>query len=146
LAANAPVFRLARKGDHPACAQIYLHARRAAFHWDDRDYGLAEFSGSTYGETLWVATAAEGEVLAFASVREGPDYWFLHNLYVAPGRQRAGIGRGLLEFVLAEVGRPVELKTDRPNEIARRLYEAVGFRIVEEGASGSIPWVKMRLV
>ena len=88
----------------------------------------------------------QGEILAFASVRKGSDYWFLHNLYVAPQRQRAGIGRGLLDFVLAAVGRPVELKTDSPNEIARRLYEAVGFRVVEEGASGAIPWVKMRLV
>lgn len=145
MAAKSPIFRLAQDEDRPACAQIYQDARRAAFHWDDRDYGLGEFAGSTYGETLWVAEGARGAILAFASVWRAPDYWFLHSLFVAPARQRRGIGRGLLETVLAAVGRPVELKSDGPNQVARRLYEAAGFSVVETGFSGEIPWIKMRL-
>ncbi|MEQ8355910.1 MAG: GNAT family N-acetyltransferase [Kiloniellaceae bacterium] len=136
---------MARDADTPACAQIYLSARQAAFHWDHRDYGLNEFSGSTYGETLWVAEGAAGRILAFASVWKAPDYWYLHNLFVAPKHQRQGLGSGLLAVVLAAVGRPVELKTDAPNEVARRLYESSGFEVVETGRSGTVPWLKMRL-
>jgi ribosomal protein S18 acetylase RimI-like enzyme len=94
---------------------------------------------------LWVAEAQDGAILAFASVRQAPAYWFLHNLYVAPEHQRAGLGSGLLAHVLAAIGRPVELKTDGPNLAAQRLYQRVGFCRVEEGASGAVPWIKMRL-
>ncbi len=139
------IFRPALEEDRPACAQIYLNARKDAFYWDSRDYGLEEFAGSTYGESIWVAAAEGGAVLAFASVWRAPSYWFLHNLYVAPAYQRLGLGSGLLAFVLAAIGRPVELKTDGPNRGARRLYEKAGFRGVEEGTSGTVPWIKMRL-
>ena len=84
-------------------------------------------------------------MLAFASVWQAPTYWFLHNLFVAPDRQKEGIGRALLTEVLAAIGRPVELKTDAPNLIARRLYEDFGFEVVEESKSEPVPWLKMRL-
>lgn len=84
-------------------------------------------------------------VVAFASVWRAADHWYLHNLFVAPGHQRGGIGRGLLQHVLGEIGRPVELKTDGPNLAARRLYQTCGFRDVGEGSSGEVPWVRMRL-
>ncbi len=142
-----PGFQLrpAREEDRATCAEIYRDARQAAFHWDNRTYDLEEFAGSTYGEMLWVAEGGNGEVLAFASVWRAPDYWFLHNLFVATGSQRQGIGRALLVHVLAEVGRPVELKTDAPNLVARRLYEGFGFDVVEEAQSDPVPWLRMRL-
>jgi ribosomal protein S18 acetylase RimI-like enzyme len=145
LGRTAPVFRLAADADRSACALIYRDARQAAFHWDDRNYALEEFVGSTYGETLWVAEDPGGEILAFASVWRAPDYWFLHSLFVAPARQGSGVGRGLLAAVLAAIGRPVELKSDAANLVARRLYEEAGFGVFEEDAGGEVPWVKMRL-
>lgn len=138
-------LRPARKEDRAACAEIYREARQAAFHWETRRYDLEEFAGSTYGETLWVAEGENGEILAFASVWRAPEYWFLHNLFVATASQKQGIGRALLVHVLAEIGRPVELKTDAPNSVARRLYESFGFAVVEQGQSDSVPWLKMRL-
>ncbi|NIA68725.1 GNAT family N-acetyltransferase [Pelagibius litoralis] len=140
-----PLLRPACEADRPACAQIYREARRAAFHWDPREYDLAEFAGSSYGEKLWVAEDEEGGILAFASVWEAPDYWFLHNLFVSPAHQQKGIGRALLVHVLAAIGRPVELKTDAPNLVAKRLYEGFGFQVVEESASDPVSWLKMRL-
>ncbi len=136
---------MARDEDRPACALIYRNARQAAFHWEQRDYALEDFAASTYGETLWVAEGADARILAFASVWKAPDYWFLHNLYVAPASQRCGIGRALLGQVLASIGRPVELKTDTPNQAARRFYEAAGFGVVEEGGDGPVTWIKLRL-
>ena len=94
---------------------------------------------------LWVAEGPGGQILAFASVWQAPDYWFLHNLFVAPGHQKKGIGSALLTEVLAAIGRPVELKTDVPNTSARRFYEGFGFQIVEESESEPVPWFKMRL-
>ncbi|WP_422365285.1 GNAT family N-acetyltransferase [Pelagibius sp.] len=138
-------LRPAREEDRAACAEIYRDARQAAFHWETRRYDLEEFAGSTYGETLWVAEGANGEILAFASVWRAPDYWFLHNLFVATESQKQGIGRALLVHVLAEIGRPVELKTDVPNRVARRLYEGFGFAVVEESQSLPVPWFRMRL-
>lgn len=83
--------------------------------------------------------------MAFASVWKAPDYWFLHNLYVAPEHQRQGIGKGLLTEVLAAIGRPVELKTDAPNLVARRFYEGFGFGLIEASENLTGPWVKLRL-
>ena len=93
---------------------------------------------------VWVAEA-EGRVQAFASVWRAPTYWFLHNLFVAPDRQKQGIGRALLTGVLAAVGRPVELKTDKPNTVARRFYEGFGFQVVAEDQDNPVSWLKMRL-
>ena len=92
-----------------------------------------------------MAEAADGQITAFASVWQAPDYWFLHNLFVAPEHQRGGIGRALLSEVLAAIGRPVELKTDAPNLVARRLYEGFGFQVVEQSAGEPVAWLRMRL-
>ncbi len=106
---------------------------------------MDEFADATAGETLWVAEGAAGEILAFASVWREPGLWFLHNLFVAPERQNRGIGRALLTALLGRVGRPVELKADIANAIARRFYTSFGFRVVEQGAARPLPWIKMRL-
>ena len=92
-----------------------------------------------------MAEGRQGRVLAFASVWQAPTYWFLHNLFVAPDHQKQGIGSALLTEVLAAIGRPVELKTDAPNLVARRFYEGFGFEVVEEAPSEPVPWLKMRL-
>lgn len=93
-----------------------------------------------------MAEGAGGQILAFASVWQAPAYWFLHNLFVSPDHQKMGIGAALLTEVLAAIGRPVELKTDAPNQVAKRLYEGFGFQVVEESESAPVSWLKMRLV
>ena len=58
----------------------------------------------------------------------------LGNLAVRPGRRGRGIGRTLLHHVLEEAvrrgARAVFLEVRESNAVARRLYEASGFRIV----------------
>ncbi len=55
-------------------------------------------------------------------------------LGVLPGARRAGIGRRLLEHVLATTfaagGRRVLLEVARGNLAARQLYEGAGFRVL----------------
>jgi ribosomal-protein-alanine N-acetyltransferase len=64
-------------------------------------------------------------------------YWLLpreidiHNLAVAPAYRRRGIGRALLQAVIADAKRQklarVTLEVRKSNEAAQRLYHALGF-------------------
>ncbi len=64
-------------------------------------------------------------------------YWLLpreidiHNLAVAPAYRRRGIGRALLQAVIADARRQklarVTLEVRKSNEAAQRLYQALGF-------------------
>ncbi len=140
-------LRPAAPGDLAACAQIYLDARRSAFHWQDPgDFRLDDFTAATEGETILVAADGLGAVLGFASVWREPELTYLHNLFVAPGRQGAGIGSALLRQVMEAFPQPVELKTDDGNQAARQFYLARGFAIVER-AAGTGPgqgWQRLR--
>ena len=92
-----------------------------------------------------MAETPDQAVVAFASLWRAEDHGYLHHLFVAPAWQGRGIGRGLLGHVLAEAGRPVELKTDEANDAARRFYRADGFREVGSGESDGVPWLRLRL-
>ncbi len=140
-------LRPATPGDLPACARIYLEARRGAFLWQDAaDFRLDDFAAATEGEQIWIAADRNGTVLGFASVWLEPGLTYLHNLFVAPGRQGAGIGSALLRQALRIYPHPVELKTDDGNEAARRFYRARGFAVVEL-STGTAPgrgWQRLR--
>jgi ribosomal protein S18 acetylase RimI-like enzyme len=76
-----------------------------------------------------VALAAGQPVgLAFLAVR-GEAAW-IGGVGVARQSRGLGIGRTLMEAVLAEAPRPVTLEVIEQNEPARRLYETLGFELV----------------
>ena len=56
------------------------------------------------------------------------DRWWVGGLGVAPGARREGIGRALMESVLAEAPDVVRLEVIEQNEPARTLYDELGFR------------------
>jgi GNAT superfamily N-acetyltransferase len=66
--------------------------------------------------------------LAFLAVR-GETAW-IGGVGVARPSRGLGIGRALMEAVLAEAPRPVLLEVIEQNEPARRLYETLGFELV----------------
>ena len=80
---------------------------------------VAEQGGALTGYTIAHHTADEGEIL---------------NLGVAPERRRQGIGRALVEGVLAILAvqgvRAVYLEVRESNSAARQLYSSLGFREV----------------
>jgi ribosomal-protein-alanine N-acetyltransferase len=82
---------------------------------------------------LLVAEENKG-VAGYAALWLAADEAELGNLAVRPGRRGRGIGRILLRHVLEEAARrgarEVFLEVRESNAIARRLYEASGFRIV----------------
>lgn len=59
----------------------------------------------------------------------------LHKIYVLPGRQGKGLGRGMLEFIYdvirPEGARKLRLNVNRFNK-ARQFYERMGFAVTME--------------
>jgi ribosomal-protein-alanine N-acetyltransferase len=80
---------------------------------------------------IYVLRGADGVIHAFCSVWIVADEIHVNNLAVAPAWRRLGMGRGLLERVLAEAAaggaHEATLEVRRSNEAALRLYHALGF-------------------
>lgn len=72
--------------------------------------------------------ADDREVVAFASALRRADVWFLAMLFVRPGEQSRGLGRGLLEAVLPPPGDPARRATctDAAQPISNALYARYG--------------------
>jgi ribosomal protein S18 acetylase RimI-like enzyme len=73
---------------------------------------------------------------AFAHVpKEHPDLCHVTDLYVAPDRRRAGVGRALLRSIVDEIGRRgignVGLDVMITNDAALSLYKRLGFTPIE---------------
>ncbi|HEU5128222.1 MAG TPA: GNAT family N-acetyltransferase [Glycomyces sp.] len=78
---------------------------------------------------VWVAEADE-RVVGFAALN---GTWLDH-LYVAPGRQGAGIGSALLGRAMEAGAR--DLRVFERNEAAARFYERHGFTVAGRGDGG----------
>lgn len=74
----------------------------------------------------------DGAVAGYLDVEDEGEYVALNNIRVAPSMQGLGLGGALVQRVIAEAApRAVQLRMLRVNP-ARRLYERLGFRVVEE--------------
>jgi GNAT superfamily N-acetyltransferase len=71
--------------------------------------------------------AFDGELIGFIAFREG----WIDQLYVAPDRQRQGVGATLLQIAKA-ASSSLSLWTFQRNPGARRFYEKHGFAAVEQ--------------
>lgn len=69
--------------------------------------------------------------------------WILNDLFVAKEFRGKGVSKALIERVIAfarETGAVrIELKTNKGNEVARRLYQSVGFKIDEAHVYYRVP-------
>lgn len=67
-------------------------------------------------------------IVAFGSAVERDDLWFLSMLFVEPGQQARGLGRGLLARMLPEPldGRVLATCTDTAQPVSNGLYASVG--------------------
>lgn len=86
-----------------------------------------------FGYTLRVAEL-DGQPAGFAAFTDDELAW----LYVDPALSRRGVGRALVEHVLAEMGRPVSIEVLAGNAPALALYEGCGFRRTET-LTGKMP-------
>ena len=76
-----------------------------------------------FDDHVWIAEL-DGQVAGFIAGSSDEITW----IYVDPGSYRRGIGRALVEHVLARAGGPVELEVLDGNG-ARDFYEALGFAL-----------------
>ena len=79
-----------------------------------------------------------GTVLGYAIAHRAADEAEILNVGVAPAHRRQGVGRALVEQLLAALrdagARVVYLEVRASNVIARRLYESMGFQEVARRA------------
>jgi ribosomal protein S18 acetylase RimI-like enzyme len=70
----------------------------------------------------------EGRMLGCVAVVDHPDHREIHSFYLEPSTQGRGLGRAVLDAVLAErPDRPVRLEVLKGSPAAR-FYERAGFR------------------
>jgi ribosomal-protein-alanine N-acetyltransferase len=79
----------------------------------------------------YLARDESGQILAFCSFWRVLDELHINNLAVAPPYRRRGIGTKLLTYVLNEGAKlgahRATLEVRRSNEVARHLYDHLGF-------------------
>ena len=123
------IIRQYRKADREALAALFYQIQQEEFPWVDGDtLSLQDFERATEGERIFVAEL-DGVPAGFCSVWE-PDS-FVHNLFVAKGCRRAGVGSALLGAV-EELARRCGCKrlwlvTTNDNTHALAFYQRRGF-------------------
>lgn len=103
-------------------------------------FGVEQWSPAMFWNELasghWyrVALDADGTLLGYAGLTVQPDEAWVQNIAVRRDAQRRGIGRALLEDLLAEADRrgahSVLLEVAADNAPAQRLYAGYGFEPV----------------
>ena len=89
---------------------------------DKHQFLIVEEGEEPIGFAAWSGTAE-------------PGVFKLHKLYVLPGRQGKGLGRGMLQYIYQVIrpqgARTLLLNVNRWNK-ARQFYERMGFAVIKE--------------
>lgn len=130
--------RRARPEELPACAQLYVRVLRETFTWVPAEqHHESDFLRAARDEEVFVAEEA-GRIVGVASLFRPQS--FLHSLYVQDrGR---GVGKALLDHVLAETGGALFLKCQAANNGAQAFYVREGFRCTEAGQDAGVAWLR----
>lgn len=107
-------------------AAYAIEQRSHAFPWSEKT--LASNQGDRYFN---LRLDVDGEMAAFAVTQVVVDEATLFNIAVDPAYQRRGLGRALLEHLIAELEAKdvftLWLEVRASNTAARALYESLGF-------------------
>ena len=100
----------------------------------DERWSAAMFWNELANAHYYLVALDEGAVVGYAGLSVTGDEAWVQNIAVRADRQRRGIGRALLEALLAEAdrrgARPVLLEVAIDNAKAQRLYDRYGFEPV----------------
>jgi GNAT superfamily N-acetyltransferase len=129
-------LRPATAADYAFALDLYLRTMQPYTEelmvWDEQQQ-IASFAKHWDVEDVRVISA-DGRDVGWLQATETPTEIVLEQFFVAPERQRAGIGAQVLRGLLAGwklAGKPLAL-TVLKNNPARRFYERFGFSVVGE--------------
>ena len=134
-------IRRARPDEIGACAALYVEVLRETFTWlSPERHHEQDFFRAAREEEVYVAVE-DGQILGLAAFYRPQS--FLHSFYVR--RRGRGIGKALLDHVLATCARPLSLKVQKLNLRAQAFYAREGFICVEEGIDpgSDIEWLRL---
>ena len=137
------VYRKAEEADREAIYQLYRLVMRSFIYdiwgWDEQ-WQQADFS--THFDPRGVTLAfQEYQLAGYSHVENQGSQLFVRMIVVHPHHQRKGIGRKLLELVIASAGeqsKSIGLEVFKINGVARAFYERHGFDMADETPTSHI--------
>lgn len=130
------MIRPATPADAEVVARINRESRAEAMPWlpdlHTPEEDVAWFRNLLAGEPAWIFEE-NGEAVGYAAMKDGE----LHDLYVAPGAQRSGVGGALLAHVQAANPQGFRFWAFRDNTRARAFYDARGCVVVDSSEDGN---------
>jgi N-acetylglutamate synthase-like GNAT family acetyltransferase len=126
-------LRPAREADRPAMLSIINDAAQAyrgvipADRWHDPYMPAQELASEiAAGVAFWLAEE-DGNTVGVMGLQDKNDVMLVRHAYVAPAKQRKGVGQALLRHVQALTGKPVLIGTWAAASWAIDFYERNGF-------------------
>lgn len=144
-AAFGIAYRTMTDDDLPFVAALYATTRAeevAATGWpaamqaaflDQQHRAQHRHYRATHPQGEWLLIERAGEPIGRLYLAEEMGQLLVVDISLLPAARGSGLGTAILKDVLAGETRPVALHVQRTNP-ARRLYERLGFELVEEQA------------
>lgn len=130
--------RRVRSDELLACARLYVRVLRETFTWlPPERHREEDFLRAATDEEVYVALR-DGRLVGLAALYAPQN--FLHSLYVAD--RGCGIGKALLDHIAETLDGPLSLKCQAANVRAQAFYVREGFKCVEAGEDGGVPWLR----
>jgi GNAT superfamily N-acetyltransferase len=130
------VIRPCRDDERPAILAI-VNAAAEAYRgvippdrWHDPYMPAGELDGEIAAGVAFWGYEADGALLGVMGIQPLGDVTLIRHAYVAPGRQRSGVGGALLDHLIATATQPLLVGTWAAAEWAIRFYERHGFVLV----------------
>lgn len=129
--APVPAIRPFVAPDLDGISRVHWRACRIAYRfmrWSYTEDEVRRWYAGKMGEWDWARVVTiDGAIVAYLAAIGT----HLDQLFVDPDHQRAGLGRLLLEAMLARRLGPITLHVSAENHPARRFYESFDFRPVD---------------
>jgi GNAT superfamily N-acetyltransferase len=137
----ALIVRRARPDELAACADLYVRVLSETFTWVPPDrHKREDFLRAARDEEIYVALE-RGAIVGLAAFYRPQN--FLHSLYCDV--RGAGVGKALLDHVLAVADGVLSLKVQLPNHRAQHFYAREGFVTLERGQDlgSDVEWLRL---
>ena len=130
------MIRPCRDDERPAILAI-VNAAAEAYRgvippdrWHEPYMPAAELDAEIAAGVRFWGYEADGALAGVMGIQPLEDVTLIRHAYVAPGRQRGGVGGALLEHLIATATQPLLVGTWAAAEWAIRFYERHGFVLV----------------